>query len=204
MSREEIFCGHVQWAHHPHSPPHLFISEAHYIITARTHRRELIFNSGPKLDQLQEIIFEQAQRFEWRLEAWSIFPNHYHLILQSPANPETLSALIRAIHSKSAVYVNKQDSTPGRQVWYQYRDTCLLTEVEYYTRLQYVLENPVRHRVIGNARDYPWCSFRWFELNAAKSFVQTVASFKTDTIDVDNDFADAGFSAEDLGLPKLF
>ena len=60
-----------------------------------------------------EILLERAASWGWELEAWAVLENHYHFIAQAPQNPLTLEKLIRQLHSKTAVVLNKWDKTPG-------------------------------------------------------------------------------------------
>jgi len=48
------------------------------------------------------------------------------------------------------------------------------------------------------ATQYRWCSAAWFETNAPRSFVESVARFKTDKLNVWDDF-----DAEDTQNEKL-
>lgn len=84
--------------------------------------------------------------------------------------------------------MNRLDTTPARRVWYQFRETRLTHQTSYLARLRYTHENPVHHRLVAVARDYRWCSAAWFETNAPASFVASVARFKTDKLNVPDDF----------------
>jgi putative transposase len=46
----------------------------------------------------------------------------------------------------------------------------------------------VKHGLVSVANQYPWCSTSWFETNARPGFVKSVYSFKTDRINVPDDF----------------
>ena len=182
----------------PHSPSHLFAPNTVYIVTAGTYNKALLYNTAPKRDFLQQSLFEEAERFEWRLQAWAIMANHYHFIAHAPANAGTLKDVIRSLNSRTACWLNQQDHTPGRKVWFQYWDTCLTYEKSYLARLNYVHNNPVKHGLVGNAENYRWCSMAWFARNADSGFRRTVASFKTDRVNVRDDF-----DLECGGLPPL-
>jgi putative transposase len=69
-----------------------------------------------------------------------------------------------------------------------YRETRLTHQTSYLARLRYVNENPVHHKLVNVARDYRWCSAAWFETNAPKSFVESVARFKIDRVKVLDEF----------------
>ncbi|MFH1740845.1 MAG: transposase, partial [bacterium] len=175
-------CQDAAYHEWPHAPSHLFAPNSAYIVTAGTYRKALLFNSASKLDFLQNTLFREANLFHWNLQAWALMPNHYHFIAHAPEDVETLRDLIRALHSKTARWLNQQDQTPGRRVWFQYWDTCLTYEKSYLARLNYVHNNPVKHGLVDNAENYRWCSMRWFMANADAGFYKTVSSFKTDRV----------------------
>jgi putative transposase len=171
-----------------HAPPHLFMPGAIYMITASTRDKARLFNSSEKLNQLREVIFGQVSRYGWMLEAWALFENHYHLVTRAPEKVDSLKQMMRTIHSQSALWLNQLDNAPGRQVWFQYRDTCLTYEKSYLARLHYVHNNPVKHGIVAAAEQYPWCSMAWFLNRAQDGFRKTVLSFKIDRLAVDDDF----------------
>lgn len=122
------------------------------------------------------------------LEAWSVFSNHYHVVGCSPCVENSVKTLTKAIHAKSAHFVNGLDQATGRQVWYRSWDTQITFEKSYLARLAYVHTNPVKHGFVARAEDYPWCSANWFAQNSHKPFYETVMGFKTDSVNVIDDF----------------
>ena len=173
---------------YPHNPPHYFVPNAMYIVTgAILHNRRLLKSDKHKL-LVMDILLERATHWKWVLEAWAILENHYHFIARAPENALTLEKLIRQIHSKSAVELNKLDHVLGRKVWYNYWDTCITLETSYYARLHYVHLNPVKHGLVENAEAYPFCSYRWFLEKADESFQNTVMNQPIDGVDVFDDF----------------
>jgi putative transposase len=132
-----------------------------------------------------------AEKFNWRLEAWAIFSNHYHFIAHSPADSEDASSLgvmLRMLHVKTAEWVNKLDNSPKRQVWFNFWDTKLTHQRSYLARLNYVHQNPAKHKLVPVASHYPWCSAAWFERSAAPAIVKSIYKFKTDRLSVNDDF----------------
>jgi putative transposase len=117
-----------------------------------------------------------------------IFSNHYHFIVMATPASKPLQEFVQRLHAVTALEINAADGTPRRKVWFQYWDTQLTFEKSYLARLNYVLQNPVRHGLVGEACDYPWGSASWFERTADKSFVGEVHSFKTDTVNVIDQF----------------
>jgi REP-associated tyrosine transposase len=147
---------------YPHNPPHYFVSNAMYMITGAVLQNQALLNENRKREFVLETLLERAKVLGWNLQAWAILNNHYHFIAQAPNNANTLSKLIRQLHSLTAIQLNRWDKTPGRQVWFNYWDSCITFEKSYLARLRYVHMNPIKHRLVDDALDYPFCSYRWF------------------------------------------
>jgi putative transposase len=130
-----------------------------------------------------------AARHGWVLQAWAVFPNHYHFIAASPETGAlSLPKFLRELHSRSARWLNAQDEAAGRKVWHKYWETHLNYEASYFARLNYVHQNAVKHGLVAIADQYPWCSAGWFEKMATPAFRKTVSGFKTDAVHVKDDF----------------
>ncbi|MGB8475864.1 MAG: hypothetical protein WCE61_17420, partial [Candidatus Acidiferrum sp.] len=69
-----------------------------------------------------------------------------------------------------------------------YRETRLTYEKSYLARLNYVHQNPVKHGLVPVASLYPWCSAPWFERTARPAQIRTIHRFKTDRLNVADDF----------------
>jgi putative transposase len=171
-----------------HSPSHLFVPGSTYMVTAGTSGKHDLFDAPARLDLLLSALFEQAERFGWRLQAWAAMRNHYHFVATAPEDAATLKSMIGALHSKTAIAINKLDGTPGRKVWFQYWDSCVTYEKSYLARLHYVHQNPVKHGIVTDAEAYRWCSMGWFIREAESGFRKTVLSFPHDTVNVLDDF----------------
>ncbi len=159
-----------------------------YIVTASTYKKQNIFNTSEKLDMLVNLFFATAKEQGWKMHAWSFFPNHYHFVGVSPQVEGAVSVFVKQFHGLSSREVNKIDSTMGRKVWFQYWDTRLTFEKSYLARLAYVHYNPQKHKIANNAEDYKWCSAGRFKQSSDTAFYKTVLSFKTDHVNVIDDF----------------
>jgi putative transposase len=177
--------------HWPHAPTHRLGAIGSYFVTAATHGKAHHFRAAHRLEVLHRGLLTVAKAHGWHLEAWAVFSNHYHFVGYRPADPEggtTLPAMLRELHSKTAVWVNGLDGEPGRQVWFNYWETLLTVQVSYLTRLAYVHRNAVKHGLVQEASAYPWCSAAWFERTASRARVQSLYRLKTDRIAVDDDY----------------
>ena len=84
--------------------------------------------------------------------------------------------------------MNRLDQSPGREVWFNFWDAKLTYERSYLARLNYVHQNAVKHGLVQVANRYAWCSASWFERTASLSAVKTIYSFKTDKLNIHDDF----------------
>jgi len=174
-----------EWAH---APSHLFVPGATYFVTSATYNKVPIFNTVDRLDYLQSVIFEQVQLYDWRLEAWAVMANHYHFVARAPGDAKNLGKMLGNIHSLTARNANIWDQTEGRQVWHQYWDTCLTYLRSYYARIHYVIENPVKHRLVDRAENYRWSSACWFATHGKPGYRRTVLSFPCDKLGIQDDY----------------
>lgn len=172
------------WAH---APVHRLDEAGAYIVTAGTYQKEHFFRGAERTEYLHDVLLEAAEKHVWLLQAWSLFSNHYHFVGITDT-PQSLPALTREVHSRTASQANAWDGTAGRLVWFQFRDTRLTYEKSYFARLNYVMQNPVRHGLVRVASDYPYCSAAWFEREAPTPLVKTVQSYKIDQVNVPDEF----------------
>ncbi len=172
----------------PHAPAHWLFEPGIYMVTASTYKKVQYISTPSRKDFLLQSLFAIAEEFGWQLQAWAILSNHYHFIARSPKDPATLRRFISKLHMTTAKEFNQQDQQPGRKVWFQYWDSQITFQKSYLACLNYVHNNSVKHGLVSNADNYPWCSAAWFSQNAPSSFVETVKRFKIDNVKVYDDF----------------
>jgi putative transposase len=175
----------------PHAPTHQLAERGTYFVTAATYGKEHHFRGRARLAVLHRGLLTVARDFGWQFEAWAVFSNHYHFVAHSPAladDATTLSAMLGVLHSKTGGWVNRLDKTPGRQVWHNFWDTRLKSHRSYLARLNYVHQNAVKHGLVPVANQYPWCSAAWFERTASGAMVKSIYRFKTDLLQLMDEF----------------
>lgn len=172
----------------PHAPPHLLEKSGIYMVTCGTYQKLHHFKSPQRLQFLCDTLTTLASEAGWTLHAWAVLSNHYHFIGQSPVDPKNLATWLAKLHRVCAIHVNQLDSSPGRQVWHQFWDSHITIHTSYLARLHYVHQNPVKHGIVADAAQYPWCSAAAFEIQASKAFVKTVYSFKLDKLNIYDQF----------------
>jgi len=178
-------------AHWPHAPTHQLAACGTYFVTGATYKKAHFFRHGKRLEVLHRGLLAVAGQFDWQLEAWAVFSNHYHFVAHSPGDgpdASSLSAMLSVLHVKTAAWINKLDNQSGRKVWFNYWDTRLTHQRSYLARLSYVHQNAAKHGLVPLACQYPWCSAAWFERTASPAMVKAIYRFNTDKIAVADEF----------------
>jgi len=171
----------------PHAPAHRIFDPGTYMVTAATHHKQPLFSSAARLTLLADALLSLAERANWRLQAWAVFPNHYHFIGEN-SEPGAVSRLVRSLHSSTAAAINQEDRSTARKVWFQYWESRLTYAKSYFARLGYVHQNAVHHGIVRVASRYPWCSAGWFERRAPKPLYRRVMEFRPTRLQVPDDF----------------
>jgi putative transposase len=180
-----------QQSHWPHAPKHQLSETGTFFVTAGTYKKQHLFFGSERLGVLERGLCQVLREGGWQLEAWAVFPNHYHFLAGSPENAEdasSLTVILGKFHEITAKWINKRDQTAGRKVWHNFWDTRLTYEKSYFARLNYTHQNPVHHGLVKIAHEYPWCSAAWFEANASAALRDVIYSFPTDRVNVADDF----------------
>lgn len=142
-----------------YNPPHLFVANTLYMLTASIHQKAYLMRSPRRKAEWRDAFHEAAKIYGWKVIAWVVLHNHYHAIVQSPEDAINLSAFINSYHKFTARKWNMEDGFKGRQVWWNYWDTCIRGEGDYHNRLKYVFWNPVKHGIVEEPAQYTFSNY---------------------------------------------
>jgi putative transposase len=164
---------------HLHTPAHLLLDDRSYFITSAIYKKRRLLDDSLK-QRLHLTIHDIMTEYSWKLEHWVILDNHYHIMALSHKG-ESLPSIMRRIHSISGTYIRNATGC-DKPVWYNYWDYCPRNEHEYYTRLNYLLYNPIKHGYVDNLQHYPYSSFhRTIEDFGRNHLVQQFAHYPLKT-----------------------
>lgn len=144
-----------------HHPPHVYLDDTWYIITAATLNHTSFLREERAKAFLRDKLKELVKAFKINLRAWVILDNHYHLLLQT-SHGQDLSRFFSQLHGGTAWALNGWDGVRGRQVWHNYWDTCIRDDKGYWTRFNYIHQNPVKHGYVQNSADWRFSSYRYY------------------------------------------
>lgn len=171
----------------PHYPPHYYLDNKIYFITARTIDKKRILNTNEKKNILKKTIISASEKFNVDFYAWTILDNHYHLlvnILKGNIIPE----LMKAINGKSAFLLNRLDKIKKRKIWFNYWDTCIRTEKDFWMRFNYIHHNSVKHSYTKKMDDYAFSSYnQWIAKEGVEWMSNTFEKYPIIDFTLDGD-----------------
>ena len=131
-----------------------------YHVTSRGWERRVIVRDDRDREQWNKLVDRVVTRFGWRVFAWALMDNHFHLFLQTP--DANLSAGMHDLNSGFATWFNRRHRRVGSL--FQGRFKAILVEDESYswTLSRYIHLNPVRAKLVRRPEDHRWSSYQYF------------------------------------------
>lgn len=125
-------------------------------ITHRGNRREEIFRRPEDYLAYLRLLRKYLNEVQVRIWAYSLMPNHVHLIAVPDAE-DSLSKLIHHAHSAYADFFNELYETVGH-LWQGRFYSSAMEEGYFWNAVRYVECNPVRAGLVERAEEYRWSS----------------------------------------------
>ncbi len=139
-------------------PPRLQFPGAVYHVTARGNERRDIFRSDRDREDFLKRLAGCRDRFGFRLLAYCLMTNHFHLALRTAATP--LSRIMACLQSSYAQLFNRRYARVGHLFQGRYKSRLVQEDRYLQALIRYVHQNPVRAGITRRACDYPWSSDR--------------------------------------------
>lgn len=142
-------------------PLRLELPGALYHVTARGNAREAIYRDDEDRAAFLALLGETCARYGWRIYAYCLMTNHYHLLLalrESPAG--RLVRGMRHLNGCSAQRFNRRHHRVGHVYQARYQAILIQRERHLLELTRYVVLNPVRAHMVAHAAAWPWSSYR--------------------------------------------
>jgi REP element-mobilizing transposase RayT len=126
-------------------------------VTSRGNERRTIFRDDADRSLFLAVLAEVVELFAWRLHAYVLMGNHYHLLLETP-DPN----LSRGMHRINAVYsqwFNRRHERAGHLLQGRFKAILVEKERHLLELVRYVVLNPVRASLVSEAGDWPWSNY---------------------------------------------
>ena len=153
----------------------VFLENYSYFITIVTYKRVPILIEN--IDILRDAFKRAKRKYRFRIDAIVILPDHLHMII-TPNNAFEYSKIVSHI-KRSFVYgvvnkdkkvsaiVNRKINLSTSQykrkhsgIWQErFYEHTIRDEKDFYSKLEYIYKNPVKHNLIENPDYWEYSSF---------------------------------------------
>src|SRR5438552_2199413 len=144
-----------------HRPVHFYVQGGCYFVTAACLHHQPFLSAPERRTWFTDFLQRHLTEFQSEPVAWVVLPDHYHVVMRVEES-RTVPELIQRLHARSATQFNREDGTPGRQVWWSYWDRCLWTEGDLWSRINYIHRSPVKHGYAASPEEWTHSSWRRF------------------------------------------
>lgn len=140
--------------------PRVDVGDEIYHILNRANARLPIFFKEQDYILFESILMEAKEKFDMRILAFCLMPNHFHLVLQ-PKKDNDLQKFMQWITLTHTQRWHTQNNTVGTGHLYQGRYKSFLIEKDEHllTVIRYVERNPLRAKLVKKAENWNFSSF---------------------------------------------
>lgn len=154
-----------------------------YHVLNRANARVQIFDDGEDYKRFELILEEAVQRYDMRLLAYCVMPNHWHLVLR-PKQDGDLSKFTGWLTNTHTRRWHTSKNTIGEGHLYQGRYKAFLCQQDnhFLTLVRYVERNARQANLVKKAQDWRWSSV-WRRENGTKKQQSILAPWVVDMPD---------------------
>jgi len=136
----------------------------------RGHNREAVFKDDYLKTEYLKIISEEAALMKIHIYCYCIMDNHFHMILQNSSG--RLSDFMKRAHTRYGIFYRKMNGGKGYVFHDRFKSTVIQNESYLISAIIYVLQNPLRAKIVNDPYNYVWSSTSLYFSNK-KSFLDS-------------------------------
>ena len=148
-----------------------YAGACYHVINRGNYRRNVFAPRGAT-EAFERCLGETCERFGWRVHAYVLMRNHFHLAVETPE--PNLSAGMKFLQGTWANRFNRFHGETGRPFQGRFKGLhvevgAALAQVAHYIHL-----NPVRAKVVpaGRLAEFRWSSLWWFPQKTRPAFLE--------------------------------
>ena len=141
-------------------PLRIEIENGLYHVTVRGWERRSIVRSDRDREDWLRLLDKTATRCGWRVFAWVLMSNHFHLYLRTPQ--PNLSVGMHDLNSGYASLFNRRHQRVGSLFQGRFKSILVEDDSHSWELSRYVHLNPVRAKIVDRPEDYRWGSYPAF------------------------------------------
>lgn len=174
-----------------------------YHVLNRANGREGIFQKEQDYAAFMKILVEGKEKYDMRLLAFCIMPNHWHLVLY-PRSGEDLSQFMRFVTHTHTQRFHTHYHTVGYGHLYQGRFKSFpVQDDNYFLQVcRYVERNPIRAGLAEKIADWPWSS-AWVRTHGSVEQQRILADWPVEKPEYYEKWADTLSEDEEKKLEEI-
>jgi REP element-mobilizing transposase RayT len=139
-------------------PARIEVSGAYYHVHTRGNDRQLIYFGNWSGKLFVRELERASRRHGWRILAYCLMPNHYHLLVETIEVDISRGMLV--LNGSYARYVNWRYTLDGHVFQGPYHDEPVGRDEHFMEACRYIVRNPVRAGLVAQPGDWRWSSYR--------------------------------------------
>ena len=128
----------------------------HHVVT-RGNNKRVIYESDEDRWYFCEHVTRVAAKYEWRIVAYALMKNHYHLIIH--VGDKGLAAGMCKLNTGYALWFNQQHGRVNHLFGKRYWNRRIRTDASLMNAVRYVVQNPRRAGGTEPLEGYAWTSY---------------------------------------------
>jgi putative transposase len=129
-----------------------------HFLTFCTDRRQRLFVNQAVVDLVLLQILRAADDEQFAVVAYCFMPDHLHLLIEARSDSSNCLRFIKRAKQFSGFYYSRAH---GNRLWQRYGfEHTLRDDNDTLRAARYILENPVRSRLVVNPQDYEFSGSR--------------------------------------------
>ncbi|RKX74496.1 MAG: hypothetical protein DRP87_16730 [Spirochaetes bacterium] len=140
----------------------------HHVLNRGVEKR-IIFIDSSDYNYFFRIIYKNAELYHFKLHAYALMPNHYHLLIET--FEENLSSLMQQINATYSIYFNKKYERVGPLWQGRFKSFYVYNNAYLNLVIKYIENNPIKAGLvtdISEIESYPYVSKNVFSLKNAR------------------------------------
>jgi putative transposase len=129
----------------------------YYHVTARGNNGEIVYRDDLDREAFELRLARTVQRFRWRLYAYCLMSNHYHLVVEVPGG---LSQGMCELNGGYARRTNVRHGRSGHLFRNRFYSGWIADDSHLLEACRYVVLNPKRAGICRDPADWRWSSYR--------------------------------------------
>ena len=129
-----------------------------YHVTSRGDRQEDIYLDDEDRSNFLSLLAQVSKDYNWLIHAYCLMDNHYHLLVETPDG--NLSKGMRQLNGVYTQITNRYHGKVGHVFQGRYKAVLVQKESYLLELARYIVLNPVRARMVREAKEWPWSSYR--------------------------------------------